>query len=79
MRQKVRARFWLESSLAGLLSLLAVATLFWRDWIEALSGVDPDRHSGLLEWLVVAGLLMLAGAATAGARVEWRRWRPAVV
>ena len=42
------------------------------DWIEGLTGWDPDNHSGAVEWIVVAGLL--AAAVTMGlvARHHWR-------
>jgi hypothetical protein len=52
-------------------------TLFWRDWIEGLTGVDPDRHSGSLEWAIVAGLFGLCLAVAVVARTEWSRARPA--
>jgi hypothetical protein len=53
---KIRRQFWLESALALACGALAALTLVWRGWIEALTGLDPDHHSGSLEWIVVAGL-----------------------
>jgi len=73
MKSAVRARFWLEVALASLSGLLAVLTVSWRDWIEALTGFDPDRHNGSLEWAIVAGLLLLCVAMGVFARAEWRR------
>lgn len=73
MKSTIRARFWLEIALASLSLFLAVMTVFWRDWVEALTGFDPDRHSGSVEWAIVAGLVLLCLAAGIFARVEWRR------
>jgi hypothetical protein len=42
-------------------------------WIEAISGWDPDRHDGSVEWLIALGLLaetLILLTVTAG---EWRR------
>ena len=75
MESNVRARFWFESALALLCGLLAVVTLVWRDWIEALTGLDPDRRSGALEWAIVAVLLVLCVLIAGAARVEWSRAR----
>ncbi len=36
--------FRLEVSLAALTGILGVVTVFWRDWIEALTGWSPDHH-----------------------------------
>jgi hypothetical protein len=66
-----RARFWIEAALAALSGVLCVLTLVWRDWIEAVFRVDPDRQSGALEWLVVAALLALTAAF--GVRARSRR------
>jgi DMSO/TMAO reductase YedYZ heme-binding membrane subunit len=66
-------RFWLESILGSVAGVVAVVTLFWRGWIEAVFGVDPDKGNGSAEWLVVFILLILAGALAVGARLEWRR------
>ena len=33
-----RVRFWIESIVASLPGALAVMTLFWHDWIEAVFG-----------------------------------------
>jgi hypothetical protein len=63
---------------AGAALLLALLTLVWRDWIEEIFGVDPDNHSGGLEWFIVVGLLVVAAALAVTARVEWRRLRPAL-
>jgi hypothetical protein len=68
-----RVRFWIEASIAGAALFLGLLTLVWRDWIEAVFGVDPDNHSGALEWLLVAGLLVVAAVVGIVARFEWRR------
>lgn len=39
---------------------LAVLLIFWPDWIEGLTGYDPDRHDGTVEWLIVVALLSTA-------------------
>ena len=73
MKSTVRTRFWAEAVLASAGGLLAVLTLFWRDWIEATTGFDPDRHNGSLEWVIVAGLFLISAAVGLAARAEWRR------
>jgi hypothetical protein len=70
---QLRWRFWLELLLASAIGLLGLVTLVWRDWIEAVFGFDPDRHSGSVEWLIVFGLLAAASTLGVAARAEWRR------
>jgi DMSO/TMAO reductase YedYZ heme-binding membrane subunit len=78
MKSTVRARFWLEAGLVSLCGFLAVLTVFWRDWIEALTGFDPDHHNGSFEWAIVAGLLLVSVLAGIVARGEWHRPRAAI-
>jgi hypothetical protein len=78
MPSRLRYRFWLESALGSATGILAVITLFWHDWIEAVFGIDPDKGSGSVEWLAVLILLVLSVLLGAGARREWRRAQPAV-
>ena len=59
-----------ESALACLSALLAVTTLLWRDWIELVFRVDPDRGSGVLEWAVVGACVAMSVAFAALARRE---------
>jgi hypothetical protein len=47
-------------ALAAFCCGLAVLTIFWPDWIEALTGYDPDQHDGTVEWLIVIALLSSA-------------------
>jgi hypothetical protein len=72
---EVRARFWLEVILAAVTTALFVVTLVSRDWIERIVHVEPDAGSGSLEWLIVAGLLVVSLALIAAARTEWHRGR----
>ena len=74
--ETVRRRFWVESVLALGCGLLAAVTLMWRDWIEALTGLDPDHHGGGVEWLVVAALALVCLVAGSAARRDWRRVGP---
>jgi len=66
----LRAR--LEAAIAVLAGALGILTLVWRDWIESLTGWNPDHHNGNVEWLVVAVLL---AAAIAMGTVSWRHWK----
>jgi hypothetical protein len=68
-----RTAFGLELGLAATLGGIAALTLIWGDWLEAVFGVDPDRHSGSLEWSVVAALTFAAISVTYFAHREWRR------
>jgi hypothetical protein len=53
-----------------------VLSIFWPNWIEALTGYDPDQHDGTGEWLIVIALLSThAVLALPGARAEWRQAR----
>ncbi len=78
-RSSPRRRFWIEAAIATVIGALAVLSIFWRDWIEGLTGWDPDHHSGSAEWLIVLGLFAVAVAVSAVARAEWRRSQRAVL
>jgi hypothetical protein len=67
---KGRARLEMAGALCA--GILGVLTIFWRDWIEILTGWDPDNHSGAVEWIVVVGLLVAAVAMGLAARRHWR-------
>ena len=73
MTNAQKIRFMGEAGLAGICAALALLTTVWPDWIEALLGVDPDRHSGTVEWSIVLILSMVAIVFGALARFEWRR------
>lgn len=75
MTRTMRLRGRIEAAAAGLCGLLLLVTLIWPDWIEEVFGVDPDQHSGALEWAIVA--LALAATLTFSllARGEYRRAR----
>jgi hypothetical protein len=79
METAIRSRFWLELALSPACGLAAVVTLFWRDWIEAVTGFDPDHHNGSFEWMIVAGLGLAALLVGRAARREWRRSRAVAV
>jgi hypothetical protein len=72
MQRSLRLVFWVETGLAALTGLLCVITLFWPDWIEAISGWDPDQHDGSVEWAIAAGLFVLTILIGTVARSEWR-------
>jgi hypothetical protein len=69
-RSRVRVR--LETAIAVFAGALGILTMFWHDWIEALTGWDPDHHNGSFEWLIVAVLLAVAVAMGLLARRHWR-------
>jgi undecaprenyl pyrophosphate phosphatase UppP len=52
----------LEVAIAAISAVLGIVTIFWHDWIEALTGWDPDQHNGSFEWLIVVALLVIGAA-----------------
>ncbi|MFI5833983.1 ABC transporter permease [Micromonospora sp. NPDC051300] len=70
--RRFRTRFWVEVVTASFSGALFLLTLVWKDWLEAF-GIEPDNHDGTVEWLLVAGLLVLTAVCAVSARVEWRR------
>lgn len=75
MPHGLRRRFWAESISGTLTGALAILTIFWHDWIEAIFGVDPDKGNGTAEWLAVVILFAVTLVLAAVARIEWRRAR----
>jgi hypothetical protein len=73
MKKGLRLRFYPETVLGLFTGVMCVMTLVSHQWIEALFRVDPDQGSGLVEWLIVGGLLAVTVVMGALARAEWRR------
>jgi uncharacterized membrane protein len=73
MRRNFRRLFWVEVGLAAITGLLALVTPVFPDWIEVLTGWDPDQHDGSVEWMIVVGLFIVTIALVAAAALEWRR------
>jgi hypothetical protein len=72
MSKRLRPVFWAESLLAGIAGFLAILTAVWPTWIEGVTGFDPDKQSGSLEWILVAGCGLAALLLGTLARREWR-------
>jgi hypothetical protein len=63
----------LEVALACLSAGLFAVTLAYPEWIEALTGLDPDAGSGAVELLVSAALLAVAVVLALLARRDRRK------
>ena len=75
----MRKRIWVEGVLALAAAVLAITTAINPEWIERLTGLDPDRGSGALEWAAVIGLGLCSIIAGLVAGRDIRRWRIAAV
>jgi hypothetical protein len=65
-----RAR--IEVALAVILGAATILTAIWPDWIEGLTGFDPDHGNGSAEWLIVAVLAVATLIVAALARRDLR-------
>jgi hypothetical protein len=74
-KQRLKRRLNLETALAAATAVLAIVTLITREWIEALTGWDPDHGNGAVEWLIVAVLLAATVALGTLARSDYRRYQ----
>jgi hypothetical protein len=73
MDRKLPITFWLESFAAAASTLLFVVTLITPEWIELLTGLEPDRGSGTLEIAIAVGLAAVAVGSGVLARSGYRR------
>jgi hypothetical protein len=71
--RRLSGRFWVEAGLGLASAVFALLTLAWRDWVEIVFKVDPDHHSGSLEWMIVAVAVAITVITFAAARIEWRK------
>jgi hypothetical protein len=71
--RNMRRLFWVEIGLAAITGLLALITPIFPDWIEFVSGWDPDQHDGSVERMIVIGLFVVTIVMAAAAAIEWRR------
>ena len=73
MRFRLRTRFRVEATLAGLSAALFALTLVLPEWIEATTGLEPDAGSGALELAISGALLLVAIGLALMARRDHRR------
>ena len=79
MIKALRFRFWLETGMAGLTSVLFLITMVWPNWIEILFGIEPDGGNGSLERLILGVTLVVTIALFILAHSEWRIARTAFI
>ena len=70
MPSGLRHRFWLESVSGSVTGIVAIITLLWHDWIEAVFGTHPDSGNGSAEWLVVLVLFLVTVALATYAELD---------
>jgi hypothetical protein len=66
------ASFWAKFIAGALFTAAAALTAAWPDWIEAVTGLNPDNSDGGLEWAIVASLGVTAFIFLA---MSWRDFR----
>jgi hypothetical protein len=65
LEKSLRRRFLIEVIFASFTGVLALITPIFPDWIEVISGWDPDQHDGSVERLIVIALFLVAGSVFA--------------
>jgi hypothetical protein len=69
-----KALIIMEASVGVSWTLLAAATIVWRDWIEIIFNWDPDQNTGGAEIGIICGLALAGAALVLIARWQNRRW-----
>jgi hypothetical protein len=77
-KRKLQRRLRVKTVIGVVTGVLCVVTPIWPDWIEGMSGWDPDQHDGSLEWMIVTTLLIVTVTMLAMAAREWRRMKVTV-
>ena len=77
MRRRLVIRMSVEGVIAVIAAIVAIVTLIQPQWIERITGLDPDQGSGTAEWLVVAVLALIAVLFAVLAAVTGSRLRSA--
>jgi ABC-type thiamin/hydroxymethylpyrimidine transport system permease subunit len=71
--KRLRTRLRTEVVLAVISTALCVLTLVFPEWIEELTGLEPDAGSGALEWIIAGVFLVAAVVSAVLARRDYRR------
>ena len=71
--ERLRRRLRIEVVLAVISAMLCVLTLVFPEWIEELTGLEPDAGSGALEWIIAGIFLAAATGSAILARRDYRR------
>jgi hypothetical protein len=72
---QLKRRFNIEAVLAVISAALVILTLINHEWIEVLTGWDPDKGNGVLEWGIVVVLVAAFVAVSLRARSDWHKLR----
>ena len=71
--KQLRRRLRVEVVLAVISAILCALTLVFPQWIEELTGLEPDAGSGALEWIIAGVFLVSAVVSAVLARRDHRR------
>jgi hypothetical protein len=74
-----RVRVSAEALLAAIFLVLFVLTTISPEWVEEVTGLEPDAGSGLLEWGLTIAFGIAALATALLARRHLRRLRTSAV
>ena len=71
--KRLRRRLRIEVVLAVISAALCVLTIAFPEWIEELTGLEPDAGSSALEWIIAGAFLVAAMLVAVLARRDYRR------
>jgi ABC-type thiamin/hydroxymethylpyrimidine transport system permease subunit len=71
--ERIRRRLRIELVLAVICAALCILTLVFPEWIEELTGLEPDAGSGALEWIITGIFLVAAVVSAVLARRDYRQ------
>jgi hypothetical protein len=76
MKRKLSPLFLVEAAMAMASCVVLVLALVWEDWIEIVFRIDPDHHSGSVEWLLAVLCVAVTIIFTFLARHQRRKTHP---